>query len=232
MRESDKTAVIFFGPPGSGKGIEADLLARTKGFIYFDTGRFIEKIVHNPKFKKNKIIQQARKLFDAGKLTTPSWVLKEILSKITKKISKADFSVVFSGSPRSAYEAFGDSKNKGLIDILEQEYGKKNIKIIFLKVKPETSIKRNSARLVCSLCATPVLSLEKLKYCPLCGAKLRKRIFDNPEAIKIRLNEFQNRTKPILKELKNRSYKIIEINAESLPFEVFRRIQKKLKLYD
>jgi adenylate kinase len=222
-----KTAVIFLGLPGAGKGIQGDLLARTKGFVNFDTGKFIEQIVHDPKLQKNKIIKRERKLFDTGKLVTSSWSLKEVISKIVKKISKANLDVVFSGSPRTIYEAFGDSKNKGLIDILEEEYGKKNIKIFFLKVKPGTSIKRNSARLVCSLCASPVLSLEKLNYCPICGSKLRKRIFDNPEAIKIRLNEFQNRTKPILKELKNRDYKVIEINADFLPHKVFKRIIQK-----
>jgi len=224
-----KTAVIIYGPPGSGKGTQADLLARLRGFIHFDTGKFIERVVHDPGFQKNKKIQHERTLFDTGKLNTPSWVLKEIVSKITKKISAANFNIVYSGSPRTLYEAFGDKKTPGLIDVLKKEYGKKNIRIFYLRIDPNVATKRNVARLICSVCATPVLSFEKVKACPLCSGKLKKRIFDNPITMKVRLEEYHNRTKPIINAMKKRGYKIIEINAAPRPYEVFAQIQKKFK---
>lgn len=224
-----KTAVIIYGPPGSGKGTQADLLARLRGFVHFDTGKFGERLLYDPGSKKNKSFQRERKNFEAGRLFTPSWTLKELVSKITKKIAGAGFNVVYSGSPRTLYEAFGDKKTPGLIDILEKEYGKKNIKPFYLKIDPNIATKRNVARLICSVCATPVLSFEKVRACPLCGGKLKKRILDNPETMKIRLEEYNNRTKPIVKELKKRGYKIIEINAAPRPYEVFEQIKKRLK---
>ena len=224
-----KTAVIIYGANGSGKGTQADLLAKLKGFVHFDTGKIIERILHDPSLQGNKIVRHERKIFDAGILNTPSWVLKEVVSKNTKKISQAGLSIVFSGSPRTLYETFGDKNTVGLIATLEKEYGKKNIKIVFLKIKSETAIKRNTGRMVCSVCATPVLAFEKIKHCPICSGKLKKRIFDNPEKMKIRLQEFHNRTMPIIKELKKRGYKIMEVDAEPRPFEVFAQIQKKFK---
>jgi adenylate kinase family enzyme len=116
---------------------------------------------------------------------------------------------------------------------LEKEYGKKNILVFLLRVRPKSSIFRNSNRKVCSICGTPILYSEKThkhRNCPLCGGKLRTRTLDKPEIIKIRLKEYKNRTKPIVAELKRRGYKILEINGEPAPTKVYFAILKKLGL--
>ncbi|KKU85302.1 MAG: hypothetical protein UY12_C0004G0001, partial [Parcubacteria group bacterium GW2011_GWA2_47_8b] len=43
-----KKVVVIYGPPGSGKGTQANLLAWTKNFIHFDTGKFLEQVVNDP----------------------------------------------------------------------------------------------------------------------------------------------------------------------------------------
>lgn len=222
---------MIYGAPGAGKGTQANLLAWAKGFIHFDTGKYIENaILYNPDFKNDEIVQIERKNFEAGVLFTPSWTLG-VVSEATRKIAKAGFNIVYSGSPRTVYEAFGDSKHDGLIKILEKAYGKKNIFVVLLKVRPESSIFRNSNRKVCSVCATPILYSEethKHRNCPLCGGKLRTRTLDKPEIIKTRLKEYENRTKPITVEFKKRGYKILEVNGEPAPDKVHFAILKKL----
>ncbi len=224
-------AIIIYGPPGSGKGTQAQLLADKLGLIHFDTGRYLEQIIYNPINARNKIIQAERKLFDSGMLLTPSWVLK-ILSEKTKKISKSGFGIVFSGSPRTLYEAFGDKKIKGLVDVLEKHYNKKNILIFKIDVPESASVKRNSNRLICSVCGTQVLSkllnfkTFKLSMCPFCGGKFYRRTLDNPETIKIRLKEYNERTLPTIKKLEKRGYKIIRINGKSVPSKVNKSILK------
>ncbi len=237
-----KKAVMIYGAPGAGKGTQANLLAWSKGFLHFDTGKYLEQIVHDPENQKNPKIKEQAKLFDTGILLDPSWVLNVVKEK-TKEIASAGFSIVYSGSPRTTYEAFGDadlrgpnadkrgSKSVGLIDLLEKLYGKKNIFVILLKVRPKSSIFRNSNRKVCSVCATPILYSEethKHRNCPLCGGKLRTRTLDKPEIIKTRLKEYENRTKPITIELKKHGYKILEINGEPAPNKVHFAILKKL----
>ncbi len=221
----------MYGPPGSGKGTQAKLLADKLGLIHFDTGRYIEQVVHNPANKKDKIIQRERKLFDSGALCTPDWVLK-IVGEKTKKLAEAGFGIVFSGSPRTFYEAFGDHKQKGLVSILEKYYGKKNIFIFNIDISAQNSIKRNSNRLICSVCGIQLMATFKnvagLKICPFCGGKFYRRTLDNPETIKIRLEEYRERTLPIAAELKKRDYKIIRINGEPLPAKVFQSILKYL----
>lgn len=223
-----KKVVIIYGPPGAGKGTQANLLANALGFIHFDTGRYLEQVVHDPANKKDRIIQRERKLFDDGILMTPSFVLK-VTRKKTEELARAGFGLIFSGSPRTEFEAFGDHQNTGLIEVFEKLYGRKNITPVLLKVKPATSITRNSSRLVCATCGTAVMAQGCVgKMCPLCGSSLRRRTLDVPKVIKVRLVEYAKRTKPILVGLRKRGYKILEINGEPLPYKVFRTILSKL----
>jgi len=222
-----KLAILIYGAPGSGKGTQANLLSWKRDYFHFDSGRYLEAIVRDPANRDNKIVQRERKLFDSGILLTPSWVLK-MTAKKAMTVGKADVSIIFSGSPRTMYEAFGDGKTEGLISVIERYYGKKNIFAFFLKVKPETSIRRNSTRRVCSVCSTVVNPSTRSKHCPICYGSLRRRTLDNPKIIQDRLVEYQKRTVPILHQLKKRKFQVFSINAEPLPEYVFKQILKKL----
>lgn len=219
-----KVAVIIYGPPGSGKGTQANLLANFFGLIHFDTGKYLESVVHDPKNSKNPDIQKERYHFDIGILVTPSFTLKIVKSKV-KKIAKSDYGIVFSGSPRTLFEA------KGLIPMVECIYGKKNIIPFVLKISESTSIRRNSSRLVCELCENTIIKtlLPKkfnLRACPVCGSKLRRRTLDNPKVIKVRLREYRERTKPIFAFLEKRGYVLHKINGEKSPKKVLRDIRR------
>ncbi len=254
-----KRAVIIYGAPGAGKGTQANLLSAAKGLIHFDTGKFLEQIVHDSDEQKDPRpegtrlaqlnwaaeIKKEAKLFDTGKLLSPTWVLKIVKEK-TGEIAKAGFSVVYSGSPRTLYEAFGsmydpDSGEKtsptsstgGLIAFLEDVYGKKNISVVLLKVKSASSIQRNSNRKICSACGTVIMYNDTTHHhttCPVCGGHLRKRTLDDPEVIKARLIEYEKRTAPIISEIKKRGYKVNEIDGEPAPYKVHEVIRKKLKI--
>ncbi|MBI5401379.1 nucleoside monophosphate kinase, partial [Candidatus Wolfebacteria bacterium] len=217
---------------------QAKLLADKSGLVHFDTGNYIREILYNPSFKKNKIIQKEKLLNEAGKLNTPSWVLKIIVEKV-RKIEKLKEGVVFSGSPRTMFEAFGNGKNKGLIKILEEFYGKKNIFIFVLNISEKESIKRNSKRIVCSICRTPLLSQKsevppqarlakgdkcQMSDCPFCGGRLKSRFDDKKEIIPERLKEYKLRTFPIIEELKRRKYKVLDIDGRPLPYKIHNKI--------
>ncbi len=240
-----KKVVIIYGAPGAGKGTQANLLSAAKGLIHFDTGKFLELIVHDKDAQKDPEIKKEAKLFDTGKLLSPTWVLKIVKEK-TGEIAKAGFGVVYSGSPRTLYEAFGsmydpDSAEKiavksstpGLISSLEEIYGKKNISVVLLKVKSASSVQRNSNRKICSVCGIAIMYNDTTHHhttCPVCGGQLRKRTLDDPEVIKVRLKEYEKRTEPIVKELKKQGYKIHEIDGEPAPYKVHEVIRKKLKI--
>ncbi len=227
-----KKAFIIYGPPGAGKGTQANLLAARFGLYHLDTGKYIEHLVHDPQYKNDPEIKRERVIFDSGALCTPTWVL-DVTKQHVARLSKAEFGVVFSGSPRTMYEAFGDSKHKGLIKVLEEKYGKENLVFLYLKIDPQESIARNSRRMVCEVCGTGLLFTDESHHhtmCPLCGGKLVRRTVDNPKVFDTRIKEYHERTEPILEALRAKHYTITEVNGRPMPYEVHHDILKKLKL--
>ncbi len=227
-----KFAIIIYGPPGSGKGTQAEKIAEKFNLIHFDTGKMIEKTVHDPKNANDPIVQREKKLFDSGILCTPSWVLSLVVENI-KKICDKDTGLVFSGSPRTMYEAEGDKKENipGVIETLEDCYGKENLVFLRLNVSRETAIYRNTHRRVCESCRF-ILQYspenEKLDKCPQCGGKLVRRSLDTSEVMSVRLEEYKHRTKPIFDFVEARGYELVDINGEDEPEAVSAEIFGKL----
>lgn len=220
---------MIFGTPGSGKGTQANLLMWIKGFYHFDSGKYLRSVLHDPANQSKKIVQKERKLNDAGILNTPSWVLG-IFKKETAKIAKAGMSIVYSGSPRTLYEAFGDKKTGGLIPFLQKLYGKNNVYALSLTMSPGAGAKRNTKRRTCSVCSTGVLADSTDTVCPICGGSFKIRIDDsNPEVAKTRIAEYETRTRPILSDLKKLGIVVREINGEQTPHVVHAEILKAIE---
>ncbi len=215
---------IFFGPPGAGKGTQARRIAEKFNLVNFDTGKVIEGAVHNPKFQNDPIIQRERRNFDRGYLCTPEWVT-EIVQKEIKKIRQNGQGLVFSGSPRTLYEA------ERIMPLLEQLYGREDIFIFKINLSQESAVFRNLHRRVCEKCGYQIPYSEETKnwqFCPLCGGKLVVRTLDNQESIKIRWQEYRERTQPVFNYLIQNKFKINEINGEPSPDIVFEEVLKCL----
>lgn len=220
-----KKVIIIYGPPGSGKGTQANLLANKFDVIHFDTGKFLEAMVHNPDSQEDPVIKKERKLFDSGILMTPSFVLQKVKEE-AQRIHDAEYGIVFSGSPRTMYEV------KGLMPLLIKLYGKKNIYVFVLTASPALSIKRNSGRLMCKFCGYGLLSTyypsKNPKHCPVCGGPFYRRTLDNPATIKVRLKQYAERTEPVFAVIKKLGIKTTELDAKPAPYKVFEHIAKVL----
>ena len=224
-----KKAIVIYGPPGAGKGTQAELLSRNFLMMHFESGRYLENLFQSSEAKKSKVLKREKKLFDTGKLCTPSWVLR-IFSRVVRMTGGAGSGIVFSGPPRTLFEAVGSTRQKGLFDVLEEVYGKKNIYVVQLEVSMKVSGKRNEARYVCSVCGLSRLSWVRGSRCGFCDGALKKRTLDDPEVVKRRMEEYVNRTEPIIREVKKRKYKYVRIDATKRPYAVFQDLVRRLQL--
>lgn len=222
--EHQKWAVVLIGPIGSGKGTQAELLAERFGLTHLETSKLLEEKFNNAAANDSFLLEQ-KNLWKSGILTKPEFVLGIVNDKI-KELWSQGLGIVFSSSPRTLYEAEGE------IPKLEEFYGKENIKVINLQLDEHRSIERNSTRRICKKNRHPIPNFPQFKNiisCPRDGSELVTRELDTPEVIKVRYQEYLNRTKPVLDFLKQRGYQIIEINGDQFIEKVFSDILEKLK---
>ena len=227
----NKRAIIVLGPPGSGKGTQAELLAEKFNLFHLETSEIIERKLVGiqeddsvvVKGEKYFLIEEKRKR-ESGKLMSGPLIGFWMTEKI-KELAEERKGIVTSGSPRTLDEA------KDIIPSFKKLYGVKNIKIIWLKLGAEDVIWRNSHRKTCELMRHPILftkETSKLRKCPFDGSKLLIRKDDTPEAIKVRLERYEVETLPVVDYLKKEGLKIKNINGSPPPAEVFASILKAL----
>lgn len=214
------------GPIGSGKDTQADILAEKFDLYRFRTSKLLEEKFNNakPDASDYEQLQKEKVMWTGGILNTPSWVFSVVKEKV-EEVATTGQGIIFSASPRTLFEA------ENLTPLLENLYGKDSIKILLVSLSEKESIKRNSKRLVCKANSHPISPnlLEKgIKECPFDGSEFVTRALDKPETIKVRYQEYLHRTAPILDYLRNRDYKITEINGEQPIEKVAEEILSKI----
>ncbi len=228
-----KQVIILFGPPGAGKGTQAELLSEKLNLYYVETSKVGEKAINEAKkgeFVKIQnqkyFFEKEKELWKKGILWSPPFVTYLIKEKI-KELFKLNKSLALAGSPRTLYEG------KEVIPLLKKLYGIEGIKVVFIKISAKETIFRNSHRRICKLIRHPILynkETVKLTKCPLDGSKLiRRKGLDDPETIKIRLKEYKERTIPLIDYFKGEGVRVREINGEQSVADVFNDILKAVK---
>jgi adenylate kinase len=235
MKKPKKDIVlIILGPPGSGKGAQGNLLSENLGLYHFETSKILEKSINNSEEGdflevdgEKFYYSDERKRWSEGMLVSSPFVVELVKERI-KKIHSEEKGILFSGSPRTVYEG------ERVIPLLTDLYGKENIFILVLDVKPETTIWRNSHRRICKLMRHPIIFNEEtknLKKCPLDGSELVKREgLDDVETIKIRIEQYKKRTKPLIDLIKKQGLNVKEVSAEEMVDEVYQNILKALEI--
>lgn len=230
----NKLVVILMGPPGAGKGTQAELLADKLSLYYFETSKLLEQSFSSVgknqfikiKDKKYSFVRE-KNFWENGKLCSIPFVNYLVGSKI-EELHKKGENLVVAGSPRSLEEA------EFFIPLLEKLYKSQNIKIILIDVPAGETIFRNSHRRICSLMRHPILfskETKNLKHCPLDGSELvRRKGLDDPETIKVRLREYRKRTFPLIEYFeKQRGLKVKKVNGVGPVAKIFERIGGVLK---
>ena len=180
--------IILFGPPGAGKGTQAQFIVKKHNYFQLSTGDLLREEVK----LKTSLGSEIKKLISNGKFVSDKIVNKLLVQSITKL--KFRDRIIFDGYPRNVDQA----KNLDMIlDKFEQKIGH----IIFLNVSKEIIEKRIMGRMTCEKCNMTFNEFFNKKQIELhpCGKEfLKKREDDSLDVVVARYETYMKTTKPVL----------------------------------
>ena len=188
--------VIIFGPPGAGKGTQAQNIVNKFKLHQFSTGDLLRSEIKNKSGVGNKIEQ----IIDQGDFVSDD-IVNKLLKKLITNLSYRN-RIIFDGYPRNITQA------ESLETMLNADNQSINY-ILFLKVNREIIEKRILGRIICEKCNKTLneyLNKEEIKKHECEVTYLRKRKDDNQESITTRYEEYLKKTKPVLEFYSSRTY--------------------------
>jgi adenylate kinase len=182
-------AVIFLGPPGSGKGTQAKELARQYGVPHLSTGDMLREHVS----KGTPLGLKAKPIMERGELVPDSLVLKMVAERIERPDCEHGF--VFDGFPRTVAQA------KYLGEMLRRQ-GFKQPFVIHMVIPISVLMKRLTGRRTCKLGGEIYNIYERPPkaegICDNDGGELIHRPDDREEVVAPRLNAYEKQTAPLV----------------------------------
>ena len=207
------TNIIFLGPPGSGKGTQAAMLAAELKIPTISTGEALRKEVE----LQSEIGKLAKSYMNSGKLVPDEVVVGIIKNRITQADCAKGF--ILDGFPRNMSQAI-------VLDEMMNSLNKKIEKVVNFEVGEDILVKRISGRFSCKGCGavynryfkTP----KKEGICDSCGSdNFESRADDNEATVKNRLKVYHESTFELIGyyEKKNLLVSLDAVKSAPLVFE-------------
>ncbi|TYC87727.1 adenylate kinase [Novosphingobium sp. BW1] len=182
--------IILLGPPGAGKGTQAQRLVERHGMRQLSTGDMLRAAVK----AGTPTGLEAKAIMERGELVSDAIVSALIGDELDAM--GPDTGAIFDGYPRTAAQAEA-------LDGILAERGRKLDHVIELGVDEEALVERITGRFTCAACGKGYHdSFEQPKVpgtCDKCGGtEFKRRPDDNAETVRTRLAEYRAKTAPIL----------------------------------
>lgn len=182
--------LILLGPPGAGKGTQAETLAAKRGLVQLSTGAMLRAAVK----AGTEVGLKAKAIMEKGGLVSDDIVVRIIKDRIAEPDCAAGF--ILDGFPRTLPQAAALEK------MLKAAKQRLDV-VIELKVDDEALVERISGRFSCSKCGAGYhdkFKPTKVKdVCDNCGSKeFTRRADDKAETVKHRLLEYYKQTSPLI----------------------------------
>ena len=192
--------IVLLGPPGAGKGTQADKLAARLGMPKIATGDVLRAALRDG----TKRGLEAKGYMDRGDLVPDSVILGILQDVMTSPATKKG--AILDGAVRTVPQAEG-------LGTMLSEIGKKVDNVLLFDVDDDELVKRLSTRTVCQNCQTPYMGQDPGTACAKCGGTLVRRKDDEPEAIRNRLEVYERQTAPVLKWYREHGTRVAVIDA-------------------
>ena len=211
---SGKTCMILLGPPGSGKGTQAERLKSNFGIPHISTGDMLREALRDG----TELGLKAAGFMRSGKLVPDELVVEMVGERLSRDDCSEGF--ILDGFPRNIPQTEGLEK---LLGGSEEAIGC----VISLDVDEDIIVDRISSRRVCEGCGavynTKLNPPKDALRCDLCGGKVVQREDDKEETIRKRLQVYREETSPI-KEFYRKKGVLSEIPGDGSVEEVFGKI--------
>jgi adenylate kinase len=207
---------VLAGPPGSGKGTQAKLLAPELKVPHISLGDLLREAVRSG----TEVGKLAKSYLDAGKLVPDSVAIKVAEEAVTKTECKNGF--VIDGFPRTLEQA-------KLFDALLSKLKFDLSKVLYIDIPLKEILKRLTGRRSCRNCGAVYNLMFKPpkveNVCDICGGELYQRKDDTEDVIKVRYGVYEKQTSPLVDYYKKQG-KLVHIDGTQKVDQVFKEVCK------
>lgn len=212
---------LLIGPPGAGKGEQAQHIAKATGMIQVAMGSLIRHYCDVP--REGNICEIIEKNYKAGIPQSDVLVL-QILRDFLETIDTSK-GVIFDAFPLSVKEA-------EILPSLFEEFSLGDPIVVHIDCDEETAVKRISHRKMCSNCGrtfTPGTAPYEDDICDVCGSELMQREDDREEIVRVRYAQYIPRISSLLSHYKQNGYPIVSYHTgQDGPDADFETLKRKL----
>ncbi|WP_322817368.1 adenylate kinase [Tepidiforma sp.] len=172
--------IVLLGPPGAGKGTQAQRIAAATGLLHISTGDMFREHVKN----NTELGQLANQYMSRGELVPDEITIRMLLERISRDDAQAG--AMFDGFPRNLAQAIA-------LDQALASRGARVDRALLITVSDEELVNRLSGRWICRQCGRLYHQQndppQKPGICDTCGGQLYQRDDDKPEVVRERLQK-------------------------------------------
>jgi adenylate kinase len=210
--------LVLLGPPGAGKGTQAERLVEDFGLPYYSTGIILREAVA----EESELGKEAKKYMDEGELVPDELINKVIAERLDS--GEADNGFLLDGFPRTTGQA-------EMLEKTLEGRGRELSGVLLIDAPDDEVVRRLSGRRTCTK-NSHVYHVEfdppkNEDVCDQDGSRLIQRDDDKPETVRKRLSVYHDQTEPLIKWYEDRGL-LRRFDGTRSPDEVHDRIRATL----